>query len=47
MFNKKVVFSNFSKFTGKHVLLSLFFNIVADLRPSVLLKMNSGADVFL
>ena len=31
MFNKKCVFINFAKFTGKHLCWSLFFNKVADL----------------
>ena len=30
---KKVFFRNFTKFTGKHLYQSLFFNKVADLRP--------------
>ena len=35
---KKVFFRNFTKFTGKHLYQSLFFNKVADLRPTTLLK---------
>ena len=31
VFCKKVVIKNFAKFTGKHVLRSLFFNKVASL----------------
>ena len=30
---KKDVLRNFTKFTGKHLCQSLFFNRVADLRP--------------
>ena len=35
---KKVVVRNFTKFTGKHMRQSLFFNKVAGLRPATLLK---------
>ena len=35
---KKVDLRNFTKFTGKHVYQSLFFNKVAGLRPAPLLK---------
>ena len=35
---KKGVLRNFTKFTGKNLCLSLFFNKVADLRPATLLK---------
>ena len=35
---KKGVFRNFTKFTGKHLCQSLFFNKVAGLRPTTLLK---------
>ena len=38
MFCKKGVLRNFSKFTGKHLCRSLFFNKVAGLRPATLLK---------
>ena len=38
MFWKKGVLGNFVKFTGKLLCQSLFFNIVADLRPATLLK---------
>ena len=38
VFNKKGVFRNFLKFTGKHLRQSLFFNKVVDLRPVTLLK---------
>ena len=43
---KKGVLKNFTKFTGKHLCQSLFFNKVAGLRPATLLKRDSGADVF-
>ena len=35
---KKGVLRNFTKFTGKNLCLSLFFNKVTDLRPATLLK---------
>ena len=35
---RKVVLRNFTKFTGKHLCQSLFFNKVAGLRPATLLK---------
>ena len=35
---KKGVLKNFTKFTGKHLCQSLFFNKVAGLRPATLLK---------
>ena len=38
MFCKKGVFKNFSKFTGKHLCQSLYFNKVASRRPATLLK---------
>ena len=38
MFCKKGVLRDFSKFTGKHLCRSLFFNKVAGLRPATLLK---------
>ena len=38
VFCKKVVLRNFTKFTGKHLCQSLFFNKVAGLRPACLLK---------
>ena len=44
---KKDVLKNFSKFTGKHLCQSLFFNKVAGLRPAILLKRDSGTGVFL
>ena len=36
--HKKGVLRNFTKFTGKHLCQSLFFNKVAGLRPATLLK---------
>ena len=38
VFCKKGVFRIFTKFTGKHMCQSIFFNKVADLRPATLLK---------
>ena len=38
VFCKKGVLRNFTKFTGKHLCQSLFFNKVSDLRPATLLK---------
>ena len=38
MFCKKGVLRNFATFTGKHLCQSLFFNKLAGLRPSALLK---------
>ena len=38
VFCKKGVLRNFTKFTGKHLCQSLFFNKVAGLRPANLLK---------
>ena len=38
MFCKKGVVRNFTKFTGKHLCQSLFFNKVAGLSPATLLK---------
>ena len=35
---RKCVLRNFTKFTGKHLCQSLFFNKVAGLRPATLLK---------
>ena len=35
---KKVFLKNFTKFTGKHLCWSLFFNRVSGLRPATLLK---------
>ena len=41
IFSKRVVFKNFTKFTGKDLCRSLFFNKVAGLRPAILLKKDS------
>ena len=38
VFCKKGVLENFTKFTGKHLCWSLFFNKVAGLRPESILK---------
>ena len=38
VFSKKGVLRNFTKFTGKHLCQSLFFNKVAGLRLATLLK---------
>ena len=38
VFCKKGVLRNFTKFTGKHLCQSFFFNKVAGLRPATLLK---------
>ena len=38
MFCKKYVLKNFTKFTGKHLCQSLFFNKVAGLMPATLLR---------
>ena len=38
VFCNKGVLRNFTKFTGKHLCQSLFFNKVASLRPATLLK---------
>ena len=35
---KKVVLRNVTKFTGKHLCQSLFFNKIAGLRPATLFK---------
>ena len=35
---KKVILRNFTKFKGKHLCQSLFFNKVADLRPATSIK---------
>ena len=35
---EKLVLKNFTKFTGKHLCQSLFFNKVAVLKPATLLK---------
>ena len=38
LFCKKGVLRNFTKFTGKHLCYSLFFNKVEGLKPATLLK---------
>ena len=38
VFCKKGIIRNFARFTGKHLSQSLFFNKVADLRPTTLVK---------
>ena len=43
----KGVLKNFSKFTGKQLYQSLFFNKVEGMRPITLLKRDSGTGVFL
>ena len=43
----KAVLRNFTKFTGKHLCQSLFFNQVAGLTPATLFKKETGAGVFL
>ena len=45
MFSKKGVLRYFTKFTGKHLCQSVFFNKVAGLRPATLLK-KTLAQVF-
>ena len=45
VFCKRGVLRNFTKFTGKHLCQSLFFNKVAGLRPATLLK-KTLAQVF-
>ena len=44
---RKYVLRNFTKFTGKPLCQSLFFNKVAGLRAATLLKRGSGRGVFL
>ena len=48
VFCEKGVLRNFSKFTGKQVCQSLFFNKVADLRPQAcnFIKKETLAQVF-
>ena len=43
---KKGVLKNLTKFTGKHLCPSIFFNKVAGLRPATLLKKKTLAQVF-
>ena len=40
VFYKKCVLKNFTKFTGKHLCQSLFFNEVTVLRPATLSKIR-------
>ena len=47
VFCKNGVLRNFTKFTGKHMCQSLFFNKGAGLRPRTLSKRDSGTGVFL
>ena len=44
---KKGALKIFTKFTGKHLCQSLFFNKVAGLRPATLLKMRLWQRCFL
>ena len=46
VFCKKGVLRNFTKFTGKHLCQSLFFNKVAGLRAATLLKKRLGQRCF-
>ena len=46
VFYKKGAVKNFIKFAEKHLFQSLFFNKVASLRPSTLLKKEALAQVF-
>ena len=43
----KSVLEKFTKFTGKHLCFSLFFNKAKGLRFATLLKRDSGTGVFL
>ena len=43
---EKGVLINFTKFTGKHLCQSLFFNKVAGLRPAFLFKKETLEQVF-
>ena len=44
---KKDVLRNFTKFTGKHLCQSLFFNKAAGLMLATFLKRDSGTSVLL
>ena len=44
---EKDVLKNFIKFTENHLRWSLFFNKLAALRPTILLKRGSDTGVFL
>ena len=46
MFCKKDVLRSFTKFTGKHLCQSLFYNKGVGLRPATLLKKETLAKVF-
>ena len=46
VFCKKGVLRNFTKFTGKHLCQSLFFNKVAGLTPANFIKKEALAQVF-
>ena len=46
MFCKEGILGNFTRFTGKHLCQSLFFNEVAGLRPATLLKKQTLIQVF-
>ena len=43
---KKGVLENFAKFTGKNLSQGLFFNKVAGLRSTILLKKETPAQLF-
>ena len=47
MFCEKVVLRNFTKFAGKHLCQSLFFNKIASLGLQLYQKRDSGTGVFL
>ena len=44
---KKIFFTNFANFTGKHLCQSLFLNKLVCLSPPTLLKKDSTTGVFL
>ena len=46
VFCKTRVLKKFTKFTGKHLCQSLFFNKVADLSLQLYLKRDSGTGAF-
>ena len=47
VFCKKGVLKNFTRFTGKYLCQSLFYNKVASLRPATLLKKRLWQRLFL
>ena len=47
VFCKRGVLKNVTKFIGKHLCQSLFFNKVAVSKPATLLKRDPGTGVFL